>query len=178
MSKLRVSGRPVQATSVEVPELLCRGEMNVEQLSNEAQISIKLASAHLSVLKSACLVETRREGKNIFYSLASGDVAKFRVAIRFLAEERLLDLQSALGNLVSVPVILHNWTEENYYAMLKVANLLLSTYALPRNSWQGICLLPVPSHCQNSKNASPNYPGTNQSSLIVAVLFACLQAKP
>ena len=86
---------------LELLELLCQGEMNVEQLAVESQISVKLASAHLSVLKSASLVETRRAGKNIFYSLAAKDVASFWVSIRSLAENRLHELQVALRNLVS-----------------------------------------------------------------------------
>ena len=86
---------------LELLELLCQGEMNVEQLATEAQISIKLTSAHLSVLKASSLVISRREGKNIFYSLAAPEVARFWVNIRTLAEERLLDLQTALGNLVA-----------------------------------------------------------------------------
>lgn len=86
---------------LELLELLCQGEMNVEQLASKAQISIKLTSAHLSVLKSASLVIYRREGKNIFYSLAASGVARFWVDIRSLAEERLLELQEALGNFVS-----------------------------------------------------------------------------
>lgn len=85
---------------LELVELLCQGEMNVEQLAGEAQISIKLTSAHLSVLKSASLVTFRRDGKNIIYSLASPEVGRFWVDIRSLAEERLLDLQAALGSLV------------------------------------------------------------------------------
>lgn len=86
---------------LELIELLCQGEMNVEQLANEAEISVKLTSAHLSVLKSSSLVASRRDGKNIYYSLASPEVARFWVDIRTLAEERLLDLQAALGNLVA-----------------------------------------------------------------------------
>lgn len=85
---------------LELLELLCQSEMSVEQLADKAQISIKLTSAHLSVLKSASLVSSRREGKNIHYSLAAPEVARFWVDIRTLAEERLLDLQSALINLV------------------------------------------------------------------------------
>lgn len=86
---------------LELLELLCQGEMNVEQLAGKAQISVKLASSHLSVLKTSSLVVSRREGKNIFYSLAAPEVAKFWVDLRSLAEERLLDLQAALGNLVA-----------------------------------------------------------------------------
>jgi len=86
---------------LELLELLCQGEMNVEQLAVKAQISVKLASSHLSVLKSSSLVVFRRDGKNIFYSLAAPEVARFWVDLRSLAEERLLDLQAALGNLVA-----------------------------------------------------------------------------
>ena len=85
---------------LELLELLCQGEMNVEQLANEAQIGVKLTSAHLSVLKAASMVKARREGKNIYYSLTASEVANFWVTIRSLAEERLLDLQSALGSMV------------------------------------------------------------------------------
>ncbi len=88
---------------LEFIELLCQGEKNVEQLATEANISVKLASAHLSGLKSASLVETRRAGKNIYYRLADAHVASFWVAIRTLAEERLVDLQVALENLVASP---------------------------------------------------------------------------
>ena len=86
---------------LELLELLCQGEMNVERLSVEAQINIKLTSAHLGVLKSASLVKTRRAGKNIYYSLSATEVADFWVTIRSLAEDRLHDLQVALRDLVS-----------------------------------------------------------------------------
>jgi rhodanese-related sulfurtransferase len=86
---------------LELIELLCQGEMNVEQLATESQITVKLASAHLSVLKASSLVETRRAGKHIYYRLAAPEVAKYWVSIRAIAEERLLDLQQALGSLVS-----------------------------------------------------------------------------
>lgn len=85
---------------LELIELLCQCEKNVEQLASEAGISVKLASAHLSVLKSSSLVASRRDGKNIYYSLSDTNVASFWVAIRTLAEERLVELQLALENLV------------------------------------------------------------------------------
>jgi len=86
---------------LELLELLCQGEMNVEQLALEAQISVKLTSAHLGVLKSVGMVNTRRAGKNIFYRLSDINVANFWVNIRSLAENRLHDLQVALRDLVS-----------------------------------------------------------------------------
>lgn len=84
---------------LELIELLCQGEKPVERLAAEASISLKLASAHLKELRVAHLVETRREGKNVMYRLTSEAVADFWVAIRALAEDRLLELRAALTKL-------------------------------------------------------------------------------
>lgn len=84
---------------LELIELLCQGEKPVEQLAGEAGISMKLASAHLKELRQAHLVEARRDGKHVHYRLASETVADFWVAMRSLAEERLLELRAALSRL-------------------------------------------------------------------------------
>ncbi len=84
---------------LELIELLSQGEKPVERLAQEAGISVKLTSAHLKELRLSHLVEARREGKNVFYSLSSEAVANFWVAIRSLAEDRLLDLRDALARL-------------------------------------------------------------------------------
>lgn len=84
---------------LELIELLCQGEKPVERLAAEAAISLKLASAHLKELRLAHLVETRKEGKNVYYRLTSDAVADFWVAIRSLAEDRLLELRAALAKL-------------------------------------------------------------------------------
>jgi len=84
---------------LELIELLCQGEKPVERLATEAAISLKLASAHLKELRQAHLVETRKEGKYVYYRLTSEAVADFWVAIRSLAEDRLLELRAALAKL-------------------------------------------------------------------------------
>jgi len=84
---------------LELIEILCQGEKTVEQLAADAQISVKLASAHLKDLRQAQLVETRRDGKYIHYRLASLSVGDFWVALRALAEDRLVELQLALAQL-------------------------------------------------------------------------------
>ncbi|MBI5330450.1 MAG: metalloregulator ArsR/SmtB family transcription factor [Betaproteobacteria bacterium] len=84
---------------LELIELLAQGEKPVERLATEAEISLKLASAHLKELRLAHLVETRKDGKNVFYRLSSEAVADFWVAIRSLAEDRLLGLRAALAKL-------------------------------------------------------------------------------
>jgi rhodanese-related sulfurtransferase/DNA-binding CsgD family transcriptional regulator len=86
---------------LELIELLCQGEKSVELLAEQAGISVKLASAHLRELRLARLVDTRKEGKYVLYRLASASVADLWVALRAQAEERLVELQVALTNLVS-----------------------------------------------------------------------------
>ena len=84
---------------LELIEILCQGEKTVEQLANDADISVKLASAHLKELRIAQMLETRRDGKYVFYRLASHAVGDFWVALRALAEDRLVELQLALSQL-------------------------------------------------------------------------------
>jgi rhodanese-related sulfurtransferase/DNA-binding CsgD family transcriptional regulator len=86
---------------LELIELLCQGEKSVELLASQAEISVKLASAHLRELRLARLVDTRKEGKYVVYRLATSGVADLWVCLRAQAEERLVELQVALSNLVS-----------------------------------------------------------------------------
>ncbi len=88
---------------LELIELLCQGEKTVETLARETSISMKLASAHLRELRSAHLVETEKQGKNVRYRIANRAVAEFWVSIRSLAEDRLVELKMALAQLAANP---------------------------------------------------------------------------
>lgn len=85
---------------LELLELLCQGEKTVELLASQAEISMKLASAHLKELRQARLVQTRKEGKYVVYRLADTGVADLWVQLRGHAEQRLVELQVALGSLM------------------------------------------------------------------------------
>lgn len=86
---------------LELIDLLSQGGKSVEALAEAAHCSVKLASAHLRALRQARLVEVRREGKYAYYRLADAHVADVWVRLRALAEERLLELQTALQALAS-----------------------------------------------------------------------------
>lgn len=85
---------------LELIELLCQGEKTVEVLSAQAEMSVKLTSAHLKELKQARLVEARKDGKYVVYKLTSTSVADLWVTLRAEAEERLVELQIALASIV------------------------------------------------------------------------------
>ena len=88
---------------LELLELLCQGEKPVESLAALADISVKLASAHLRELRLACLVETRKDGKYVLYRLASTGVADLWVLLREQAEERLAELRAVVASVVEHP---------------------------------------------------------------------------
>jgi rhodanese-related sulfurtransferase len=86
---------------LELVELLCQGEKSVETLAQQADISVKLASAHLKELRAARLVGSRKDGRYVIYRLFDPGVAELWVSLRAAAEERLLELQMALRSLVT-----------------------------------------------------------------------------
>ena len=55
-------------------DLLANGERTVSELQDELGITVANVSQHLAILKGAGVVRTRREGKQIFCSLAMPEV--------------------------------------------------------------------------------------------------------
>ena len=88
---------------LEILEMLAQGEKAVETISEEIAIDNKLASAHLKALKEARLVQTRRDGKRIFYRLSGSDVAQLGVTMRQVAEEHLVELRMAVQQMMAEP---------------------------------------------------------------------------
>jgi ArsR family transcriptional regulator len=56
-------------TRVAIVEFLSRGEMSVSQLCEKVGVEQANASQHLAVLRNKHIVETRKEGNQIFYRL-------------------------------------------------------------------------------------------------------------
>jgi rhodanese-related sulfurtransferase/DNA-binding transcriptional ArsR family regulator len=88
---------------LELLELLAQGEKSVEALAEQLSIEIKLASAHLKVLRESRLVASRKEGKYVHYRLSGSDVASLWVSMREVAQEHLIELRVALDQIASAP---------------------------------------------------------------------------
>ncbi len=97
----RIAKAVASPKRLELLELLCQAPKSVETLAREADITVNLASAHLKVLRANRLVDTERQGKNVIYCIASPDIARFWVALRVLAEDRLFELQEAMRQLAA-----------------------------------------------------------------------------
>lgn len=71
---------------LELLDLLAQGPRSVDDLAHAAELGTTTCSAHLQTLREAGLVETRREGKRIFYSLSGDDVAGLWDHLRRVAQ--------------------------------------------------------------------------------------------
>ena len=79
----KVLGNPKR---LELLDLLAQGPRSVEDLAAAAAVGMSTCSAHLQTLREAGLIEPRREGKRIFYSLTGDDVAGLWERLRLVAQ--------------------------------------------------------------------------------------------
>jgi rhodanese-related sulfurtransferase len=78
---------------LELLDLLCQGPRTVEQLAEQAAISIANASQHLQVLRAARLVDADKRGLYVQYRLADAEVSQFFHCFRGLAHARLAEVE-------------------------------------------------------------------------------------
>jgi rhodanese-related sulfurtransferase len=81
------------AKRLELLDLLCQVERTVEALAEETGMSIANTSQHLQLLQSARLVQARKNGRFVLYSLADILVGDFFRSYRVLAEDRLAEIE-------------------------------------------------------------------------------------
>ena len=106
-------------------ELLAQGEKSVEALAQGSDIDVKLASAHLRVLRDAQLVQARRDGKNRIHRLSGPDVSDLWVSLRELAESHLAELQLAMARLVAEPERLTPETAQSLLDKVRSGDVVL-----------------------------------------------------
>lgn len=62
------------STRIRILDILIKGELCVQDIANELEMTQSAISHQLRVLKQAHLVKARRDGKTIYYSLADDHV--------------------------------------------------------------------------------------------------------
>ncbi|MGN6368589.1 MAG: ArsR/SmtB family transcription factor [Phycisphaerae bacterium] len=85
--------------------LLAQSAKTVEELADELGESLANTSAHLKVLRGACLVERQKEGRFARYRLASERIEPFLTALQELAHDRLPALREAVRTFDAEEVI-------------------------------------------------------------------------
>lgn len=87
-------GKAVAAPKrIELLDLLCQSPRTVEALAEQAALSVANASQHLRILRMARLVDAEKKGLYVEYRLADDEVGRFYVALRGLAESRLVEVE-------------------------------------------------------------------------------------
>jgi ArsR family transcriptional regulator len=79
----KILGHPAR---IEIIELLAQVERSVEAIAERAGLTVATTSQHLQTLKRAGLVNARREGKFIRYSISGDDVVELLAALRGVTE--------------------------------------------------------------------------------------------
>ncbi len=92
---------------LELLDLLCQAERSVEDLAKEARLTVANASRHLGVLRSARLVETRKERVRVFYRLADEKVCAFFRSMLNFAETRLAEIDLIMRDYYDAPSLLN-----------------------------------------------------------------------
>jgi rhodanese-related sulfurtransferase len=77
---------------LELLDLLAQGERTVEDLAQEAALTVANASQHLRVLRGARLVDSRKEGLYVYYRLANPAVYTLWRALRDVGEQQLAEI--------------------------------------------------------------------------------------
>lgn len=79
---------------LEILELIAQGERGVEDIAARTSLSVANTSRHLQILRRARLVEPRREGKRMLYSLiAETDVIALLSALGRVGERNVAEIK-------------------------------------------------------------------------------------
>ena len=88
----RVAAALASPSRLEILDALAQAEQPVEALASAAGLTLANASQHLRVLREAQLVESRKQGLRVYYSLAGPEVFDLMRMLRSVAELRLAEL--------------------------------------------------------------------------------------
>lgn len=89
------------ASRLQIIDLLAQRERSVEELAEDTDMSVANTSNHLQVLKRERLVRRRKEGTYVYYTLAGPEVYRAWMAVRALAETRLVEIEETVKRYLS-----------------------------------------------------------------------------
>ena len=87
---------------LELLEFLAQGERSVDALATVSGLSVANTSQHLQQLRQAGLVNSRKQGLKVYYSLTSNDVISLLDALRIVAEHHVADVERLVNTYLTV----------------------------------------------------------------------------
>jgi rhodanese-related sulfurtransferase len=110
---------------LELLDLLAQGERSVEELAQEAALSVANASAHLQTLHRARLVSSRKEGLRVFYRLADPSIFRLWVALRKAGEHQYAEIDRLVATYLQDRQTLQPISREELAQRLKTGDTLV-----------------------------------------------------
>lgn len=98
----RIAKALASPNRLELLDFLAQGERNVESLAQAAKLTTANTSQHLQQLRQAGLVSARKQGQQVYYSLASEDVVELLIALRHAAERHIAEVDRLVDAYLSV----------------------------------------------------------------------------
>lgn len=109
----------------ELVDVLAQGERSVEELADEIGQTVANTSQHLQRLLRSGLVETRRDGTRIYYSLSSPVVHTLWRTMRHTAEEHVAGLQQLANDYLGDRSKLRTITRDALRARLRDGDVVV-----------------------------------------------------
>ena len=97
----------------------------METIAEQADLGIKNASAQLKELKSAHLVDSRKDGKYVFYYIADPGVINLWREVRSFGEKRFNEIQNITKDVFSGVDELENINRKTLLARVKKREIIL-----------------------------------------------------
>ncbi len=109
----------------ELVDVLVQGERSVEELAQEIDQSVANTSQHLQRLLRSGLVEARRDGTRIYYSLSSPLVGDLWRTMRRTAEEHVAGLEQLAADYLGDRSKLRSITRDDLRARLRDGDVVV-----------------------------------------------------
>ena len=109
----------------ELVDVLAQGERSVEELAEEIDQTVANTSQHLQRLLRSGLVESRRDGTRIYYSLSSPVVTELWRTMRRAAEEHVAGLERLAADYVGDRSKLRSITRDDLRARLRDGDVVV-----------------------------------------------------
>ncbi|OIR01320.1 HTH-type transcriptional regulator KmtR [mine drainage metagenome] len=110
---------------MELIDVLSQKSYSVEELSKEISMSIASTSQHLQVLKLLKLVETKRQGNFIIYSITDDSVLRLVSAVKELGFRKIAEVERLISDFKADKNILESITVDDLLARSKKEKLML-----------------------------------------------------
>jgi rhodanese-related sulfurtransferase/DNA-binding transcriptional ArsR family regulator len=121
----RVTHAISNAKRMELIDVLSQKGYSVEELSKEIAMSIASTSQHLQVLKSVKLVDAKRQGNFIIYSITDDSVLRLVSAVKELGSRKIAEIERLIGDFKADKNILESITLDDLLARSKKEKVLL-----------------------------------------------------